>query len=298
MDLNLLVVLDALLSESSVAGAARRLGRSQPAVSHSLRHLRLLFGDQLLVRVGHRMLLTPRAEAMRAPLREVIDAASSLLAPAEFNPSTSARRFRLMMPEFVASMILPGLARRVAREAPNIVLDLVSWRGAGLITDDFARSIDLIISWSEHQFPGFHRHRLYMDSDALAFRVGHPAAGSLSSLDGFLAATHIAVIGAGETSDPIDEWLANRKLRRRIALTVGNYVQALQVAASTDHIAFAPGRTIDALSGRLGLHRCTPPLDPGYDEQMIFFPARSARDPASIWLRKAILEEGKSLAFE
>ncbi len=244
------------------------------------------------------MLLTPRAETLRAPLREVIDAASSLLAPADFNPPASRRRFRLMMPEFVASIILPGLAQRVAREAPNIVLELVGWRGAGLMTDDFAQSIDLIISWSEHIFSGFHRHRLYRDSDALAFRVGHPQAGTLSSVDGFLAATHIAVIGAGETSDPIDEWLANRKLRRRIALIVGNYVQALQVAASTDHIAFAPRRTIDALSGRLGLHRCAPPVDPGHDEQMMFFPARSARDPASMWLRKVILEESKSLVVE
>jgi DNA-binding transcriptional LysR family regulator len=294
LDLNLLTVLDALLTESSVARAASRLGRSQPAVSHSLRHLRQLFADPLLVRSGHKMLLTPKAESLRLPLRGVLEGAASLFNPDEFDPRTSNRRFRLMIPDFVASVLLPGLAQRISTEAPSIVLETVGWRGPDMMTADFSRTIDIIVSWSEHSFPGFHRHPLYRDRDCLAFRIGHPAAGRLSSLEGFLDARHIAVIGAGETADPIDAWLAGSRVERRVAAVVASYVQALQVAATTDMVAFAPGRTIAALAPRLGLDRCNPPIDPGEDQQLLFIPARCAQDPAINWLRTMIVTESQA----
>lgn len=293
LDLNLLFALDALLAESSVARAATSLGRSQPAVSHSLRKLRHIFGDPLLVRVGHKMLLTPKAESLRAPLRDVILGAAALLGSGEFNPRTSDRRFRLMVPDLAASVILPGLVERVAAEAPNVVVELVGWRGPELMTPDFARGIDMIVSWSEHSFSGFHRQKLYTDLDELAFRRGHPAASRLSTVEALLTARHIAVVGAGEASDPIDQWLAGKKLRRNIALVVSTYVQALQVAAKTDLVAVAPGRTIAALAPHLGLERSAFPIDPGEDQQLIFYPARSAQEPASIWLRTIVLEAGK-----
>lgn len=292
IDLNLLVTLDALLGESSVARAAARLGRSQPAVSHSLRNLRRLFDDPLLVRVGHKMLPTPKAESLRAPLRDLLRGAAALLSSGEFNPRTSDRRFRLMMPDLAASVILPDLVERVAAEAPDVVLELVGWRGAEVMTPDFGATIDLIVSWSEHSFPGFHCQKLYIDRDELAFRTGHPAASRLGTPESFLGAGHIAVIGAGEASDPIDHWLARHKLRRNIALVVSSYVQALLVAARTDLIAFAPSRTIAALAPRLGLSRSAPPIDPGEDQQLLFYPARSAQDPASVWLRRIVLETG------
>lgn len=288
LDLNLLVALDALLAESSVARAALRLGRSQPAVSHALRNLRHRFDDPLLVRCGHKMLLTPRAESLKAPVREVIEKATALLGPNAFDPVTCDRRFRLMMPDLAVSILLPALVARISNEAPNIVLELVGWRGPETMTADFARSLDIVVSWSEHNFSGFHRYPLYRDRDALAFRTGHPAAGRLSSIDGFLSVKHIAVVGGGEQSDPIDQWLAEHDLQRPIGLIVATYVQALHVAANTDLVAFAPGRTITALAPRLDLDRCDPPIDPGEDQQMIFCPARSVRDPGTVWLRMVI----------
>ncbi|HEY0628110.1 MAG TPA: LysR family transcriptional regulator [Sphingomicrobium sp.] len=295
LDLNLLVALDALLAENSVARAAVRLGRSQPAVSHSLRHLRHLFADPLLVRVGHRMIPTPRAEALRAPLRELLDRARSLLGPILFDPRTSSCRFRLMMPDLAASVVLPGLVERVSSEAPNVVLELVGWRGPEVMTPDFAASLDLIVSWSEHSFPGFDRQDLYADRDALAFRRGHPAGATLSGIEGFLAARHIAVVGAGERGDPIDDWLARRKLWRRVSLVVATYVQALHVASVTDLVAFAPGRTIAAFAPQLGLGRCDPPVDPGEDRQLLFYPRSSADDPASIWLRSMVMAAAQAV---
>src|SRR4051812_43788052 len=93
VDLNLLVALDALLAEAHVGRAARRIGRSQPAVSHSLGRLRELLGDALLVRIGPRMELTPRALSLRESLPDVLERVQSLLAAESFGPATSSRRF-------------------------------------------------------------------------------------------------------------------------------------------------------------------------------------------------------------
>lgn len=288
LDLNLLVALDALLTESSVARAGARLGRSQPAVSHALRHLRHAFEDPLLVRVGHKMQLTNKAEELRQPLRELLEGVEQLLAPAGFDPRTSARKFRLMMPDLATSIIMPRLVDRVLSEAPNVILEVVGWRGPEVMTPTFASSIDIIVSWNGDAFTGFHRQSLFTDRDILAFRRGHPAAAKLMSMDGFLAARHVGVIGAGEASDPIDDWLAEMGLARRVALVVPNYLQALQVAAASDLVAFAPGRMVASLGPGFGLATCLPPVDPGEDQQFLFYPVRSTRDAGSIWLRDLV----------
>src|SRR5882672_8389748 len=102
LDLNLLVALDALLAEASVGRAASRIGLSQPATSHALRRLREMIGDPLLVRVGARMELTPRAQSLRAPLADALEQLRGLFTPEGFDPAVSTRRFALMMPDLVA----------------------------------------------------------------------------------------------------------------------------------------------------------------------------------------------------
>src|SRR5215813_9333374 len=122
IDLNLLVVLDALISEGHVGRAARKVGLSQPATSHALNRLRDLLGDPLLVRVGGRMELTPRATGMRAALAEALQRVQSLLAADAFVPATSSRQFAIMMQDHVAHLIVPPLVQRLHAEAPGVRL--------------------------------------------------------------------------------------------------------------------------------------------------------------------------------
>lgn len=288
IDLNLLVALDALLSEASVARAASRLGRSQPAASHSLRHLRMLFDDPLLVRVGHQMQLTPKAESLRVPLRELLDGVGELLSGKDFDAATSNRSFRLMMPALVTTVLMPPLVERVALEAPDVRLEVLGWHGPNVLTPEFARSIDIIVSWTPDAYPGFHRVSLYQDRDRLAFRADHPLGSNLSGLEGFLSARHVGVIGPGEMSDPIDDWLAGHRCQRNVVVVLPNYLQALQLAAASDLVAFVPGRMATALADRLGLTTCEAPIDPGEDQQYLFYPAVSVRDPGSTWIRELI----------
>ena len=115
LDLNLLVALDALLREANVSRAAMRIGLSQPAASHALQRLRDLIGDPLLVRTGARMELTPRAQALRAPLAQALDQVRSLFIPEDFDAARSERQFRLMMPDLAVELLMPPLMEKITR---------------------------------------------------------------------------------------------------------------------------------------------------------------------------------------
>ncbi|MBR0696804.1 LysR family transcriptional regulator [Bradyrhizobium lablabi] len=294
LDLNLLVALDALLRETSVSRAAMRLRLSQPATSHALQRLRDLIGDPLLVRNGARMELTPRAQALRGPLAHALDQVRALFVPDEFDATRSERHFRLMMPDLAVELLMPSLMEKVTRAAPNVTIDVVPWRGPAIFTPEFARTIDLVISIG-NAFKGFHRQRLYTDSDALAVRRGHPLRTKLGKREVFLAARHVAVVIRGQNEDLIDTWLRAKGIERRIALVVPGYIEALHVVARTDLVGFVPRRLIAALSKQLSLVALTPPLDPGIDEQHMFYPTRAQMDPGSIWLRRLMLETGREL---
>jgi DNA-binding transcriptional LysR family regulator len=294
LDLNLLVALDALLLEASVSRAAMRIGLSQPAASHALQRLRDLIGDPLLVRTGARMELTPRALALRAPLAQTLDQVRSLFVPDAFDAVRSERQFRLMMPDLAVELLMPPLMEKVTRLAPNVRIDFVPWRGPAIFTPEFARTIDMVVSIG-NAFKGFHRQLLYTDSDALAVRRGHPGGARLKKRDAFLAARHVAVIIRGQNEDLIDTWLRSKGIERNIALVVPGYIEALHVTARTDLVAFVPRRLIAALAKQLSLATITPPLDPGIDELYMFYPTRAQMDPASIWLRRLMLETGREM---
>ena len=294
LDLNLLVALDALLLEANVSRAATRIGLSQPAASHALQRLRDVLGDPLLVRVGARMELTPRAQALRGPLAQALDQVRGLFIPDGFDAISSERRFRLMMPDLAVELLVPALMEKITARAPNVQLDIVPWRGPAIMTAEFARTLDLVISIG-NAFKGFHRQLLYTDRDALAVRQAHPVGAKLGRRDAFLQARHVAVVIRGRNVDLIDEWLRTKGIERHIALVVPGYIEALHVVARTDLVAFVPKRLIAALAKPLSLKAVAPPLDPGIDEQFMFYPTPAQFDPGLIWLRNLVLEIGRGL---
>ena len=295
IDLNLLVALDALVSEAHVGRAARRIGLSQPAASHALRRLREMMNDPLLVRAGGRMQLTPRAEALRTPLAEVLEQAGGLFLPDGFDPRTSRRRFVLMMPDHVVDLVMPDLVKQVAKAAPQLRFEVPAWRGLAALKGDMARRVDLVIACATEPLAGFHSERLFADTEALAVRKSHPVGRRLSNLDAFRKAQHVAVVGRGQREDPIDTWLRESGVERQIGMVVPSYLQALLIAARTDMVAFVPRRLIDVLAGPLSLKAVLPPIDPGEYEEFMFHPARSHVDAGSVWLRKNVLEVGRGL---
>jgi DNA-binding transcriptional LysR family regulator len=295
IDLNLLVALDALISEAHVGRAARKIGLSQPATSHALNRLRNLLADPLLVRVGSRMQLTPRAIGLRDALADTLQRVQNLMVPDFFDPATSTRRFAVMMHDHMAHLMVPALVKRVHSEAPRARLDFLPWQSPFSMKVERSRSIDLLISCSTNEIAGFERQTLFTDTEVTVVRQGHPAALRLKNLKTFLNSRHVAVVGRGLAEDPVDIWLRKEGLSRHVVLRVPGYLQALQTVAQSDLIAFVPKRLAESLTRPLSLDVLPPPIDPGEYQEYLFHPLRAAQDPASTWLRKLALEVGAAI---
>ena len=295
IDLNLLVALDALISEAHVGRAARRIGLSQPAASHALKRLRDLLADPLLVRVGSRMQLTPRASGLRESLAEALHRVRTLLDAETFDPRTSTRRFSLMMQDHIGHLVVPALVKRAQTVAPGVRLDVLPWQSPSSMKAERFRAIDLVISCSTNDIAGFQRQRLFTDTEVTVVRKGHPAISRVQNLKTFLHSSHVAVVGRGLTEDPVDGWLRQEGKARRVVLRVPSYLQALQTVAQSDLLAFVPKRLAQSLEKPLSLAVLPPPIDPGQYGEYLFLPLRAAQDPASLWLRKLALEVGEQL---
>src|SRR5258708_13803436 len=263
IDLNLLVALDALVSEAHVGRAARKIGLSQPAASHALNRLRDLLADPLLVRAGARMELTPRAIGLRESLAETLQRVQTLLVADSFDPGRSSRRFSVMMQDHLAHLVVPALVKRVHPEAPGVRLDVLPWQSPASIKLERFRSIDLLISCSTNEIAGFQRETLFTDTEVTVVRKRHPVASRLKNLKTFLNSSHVAVVGRGLTEDPVYSWLRQEALARQIVLRVPSYLQALQAVAQSDLVAFVPKRLAESLARPLSLTVLRPPINPG-----------------------------------
>lgn len=275
--LDMLVAADVILDCENLTLAGQRLGLSQPAVSRTLGRLRAAFDDPLLVRVGGRMRLTPRAEALRAPLAAMLRAAEDLYAPAGFDPATANRVFRAVIPDVVAAVILPDLLTRLARAAPACRLELLPWRPQA----EQPRDLDLVITTEIDAFPDFRMKPLFQDHDILAFAGAAPTGDPL-------ALPHVAVIAAGATRDPVDRWLAEQGRARRIAAVVPHYLLALQLVARGGHVAVLPSRMVTALGAPLGVRGVELAVAQEPDQQWLMHPPQLEADAGNAWLREQV----------
>jgi DNA-binding transcriptional LysR family regulator len=290
VDLNLLVALDALLAEVHVGRAARRIGRSQPAVSHALRRLRELLDDPLLVRIGSRMQLTPHALTLREALPDALDRVRALFTAESFVPATSARQFQIVIHDHLADVVVPAIVRRMSVEAPHARLEVLPWESPFAMPPERLRSIDLCTSASTRELPGFERTPLFTDTEAVVVRRGHPLVSRIGRLRTFAEARHIAV-----TRDPLDAWLIEKGIERRIGLIVPSYLQALHAAAASDLIAFVPRRLAEAMAAPLSLAIVKPPIDPGTYQEYLYSPRRRDGADASRWLRDIVIDIGRTV---
>ena len=175
LDFNLLKVLDALVTERNVTRAGKRLGRSQPAVSNALQRLRQLLGDDLLVRGPGGFVLTPRADALRAPLREAIVLIESCLAEEPpFEPSQAAGVFRLSAPDRLSIALVPPLFARLQKLAPNMALQVQTADRQQALDMLEVDRVDVSLGWFDDKPP--HIHTAVMQEDRLfcVFRRDHP----------------------------------------------------------------------------------------------------------------------------
>ena len=288
-DLNLLVTLDVLLAEGSVAAAARRLRLSPSAMSRALARLRAATGDPLLVRAGRGLVPTPRAAELREDVARLVEEAKAVLRPAAaLDRARLARTFTLRASEGFAESFGPALLARVAAEAPAVRLHFApktDKKSSGLRDG----SVDLETGVaSRAASPEIVTRLLFRDRFVAAVRAGHPLARGEVTPARFVDARHILVSRRGEDRGPVDEALSALGLKREIATVVDGFGAALALARGTDLVATVPDRHTLAL--RDGLHSFPLPFAMADLPISLMWHPRNHADPAHRWLRHCVGE--------
>lgn len=243
IDLNLLVVLDALLHERNLTRAAARLPMSQPAMSHALARLRALLGDPLFHRTRGGLRPTPHALALEAPLRDVLAQVRRLLAGAVFEPAASRRAFRLAMSDYGASVLLPPLMRRLRRDAPGIDLEISYASRSGMIAGVADGQLDLALAVFGETPAEIQRAVLFEESFVC---VADATACLPSTLEDYLARPHVlAAASQDQRAAEVDAALARIGQSRRVALRLPHWTAASAVLAGTDLLLTVARRAVE-----------------------------------------------------
>jgi DNA-binding transcriptional LysR family regulator len=289
IDLNLLVALDALLSEGSVAGAARRMNLSAPAVSRTLARARLALGDDLLVRAGRRLVPTPRALELRGRVRDLVEEVQSVLRPEGAADLTAlTRSFTIRCSDYVAGMFGPALHAIAAKEAPQVTLRFTEQgkEDVGALREG---RIDLEVGVLGETGPEIRAQVLTRDRFVAVVRKGHPMLKGRITAKHFAAAVHISASRRGRTEGPIDQGLAALGLSRRVQFVVPSFYVALLVAAASDMVASVPSGIAETAK-RHGL-AIVPFELPVKTPEVVIAQAwhpRFDRDAGHSWLRQAM----------
>lgn len=289
IDLNLLVVFEALMAEQSATRAALRLNLSQSAVSSALSRLRALCGDALFVRSKHGLSPTPRAQEIWRTVEPALALVrQGLEHPPGFDPATARRDFTLLLSDLGQIVYVPHLLARLERVAPGVGL-----RVQALSTADHAEKLDqgeadLAIGYLSKPGAGIVSEPLFEEHLVCIVRTGHSAIARRLTLEQYMSASHVVVSRRGNTTDVIDSALTRLGLRRNVALTVPNLLAIPRIVAQTDLVATVPYH----LGVVLGAPQETRmlPLPFAFPRYMInqFWHRRHESDGGIAWLRALV----------
>lgn len=300
IDLNLLVYLDALLREQNVTRAAHYMGITQPAMSNSLRRLRTLFDDPLLIRTSEGMTATERALELQPLIRNVLAGIEEAVQPQkEFEPAQSDRIFRMMASDYGESTLLPSVLIRLREMAPGVTLDILTPSDV-----DFADleqgKVDMAINRFDELPLSFHQITLWQDSYSCLMSSGNPVLKDFT-LENYLRASHIWVsktgMGVGVGMNPndkqrlgrVDEALAALGKKRSISVFTRHYQVARLLANQNDLIVTLPSKAaeLEANNPTLAI-RPTPFAIPPFNLKMAWSPLLQ-QNPGHQWLRRLIV---------
>lgn len=289
MDLNLLLVLDAIYSEGSITRASETLHLTQSAMSHALSRLRELLDDPLFVRVGNRMTPTSRTNEIIAPVRRALNEIEGAFKKLnQFDPQESAREFRIGLRNIVESTTIPGLAARVAEAGPAVKLTSVRYDRENSHSMLASGGLDIVIDVLQPKADGI-RHRLLMTTTmVVVVRQGHPVVTNGIDLPTYLELDHVQA--SSRHSDPGVEDLALHRLghERHVKLRCQNFSTACEVVARTDMILTMYERYAQALNAPLANRIFPLPYEIPSRELYLYWHASAECEPANMWLRDQV----------
>lgn len=299
-DLNLLVLFDVVLQERHVGHAAARLNLTPSAISHGLGRLRRLMQDPLFLKTPKGVVPTQRALELAAPVAEILARVKSVIATAEpFDPAASTRRFSIAAPDAIIAVFLTPLLAALRSQAPQIDVSIRQLlpAQAGLpvrawepsLDDLEARSVDIIVGPLDEIPPRFARQVLFDEDFVIAARRNHPFLRK-PSLRRYCEMEHLVVSQTGDAQGFVDLALTKRGLKRRVALTVPNFMMALSLIAESDLIGAVPRRFVAAHGARFGVTGIDVPLPLPRSRIRAITPKVALMDAGLAWLFNLLRE--------
>jgi len=295
LDLNLLVVLDALLETENVKAASARLGLSASATSHALARLRELLDDPVLVRSGRNLAASARAQRLRPIVRRLLEDVERALAPERaLDPATLQRAFAVAATDYAELVVVAPTGELCASEAPRV--DLYSKPLRDLQGQLRNGDADLAIGVFRAPSDDIHPEELFRDELVCLFRRGHPALDKPLGVARYAALDHVLVAPRGSPRGAVDEALAEQGLGRRVARTVSNFLVAPHLVARSDYVLTISARIAALFAEDLDLVTRKPPLPlRDYGVSMAWH-ARNDADPAHQWLRDSVRSVARTLS--
>jgi DNA-binding transcriptional LysR family regulator len=292
VDLNLLVVFDAMFQSQSVTLAAERVGLSQSTMSYELAKLRRLFGDPLFVRMSTGMQPTPRALQLAEPVRRALEIVKGdILKQFRFDPQKSRRTYTLCMNDIAELNFLPKVLQALASEAPGVNVRTVTLDRPALERAMANGEVDLAIGYfPDLKKAGFYQQRLFPHTFACVVRKSHPRIGSEITLQQFLQESHAVVTPEGRSHEIVERILEKRGLSRRIVLVTPHFTSVPFIIAASDLISIVPIGLAQAFSEFSGVKTVSLPFPvPTFDVKQHWH-ERFHNDEENKWLRKKIAQ--------
>ncbi len=286
IDLNLLVVLDAMARLGSVNRAAEALSLSQPATSAALARLRRLLGDPLYVRVGAQMKPTPRAEELAPVVRRVIETIDAeILRAAPFEPVHSDRGFTVLTPDIGEVAFLPGVLHRLRTEAPRVRLTALALPPKTAADALESGAAELAVGFfPDLQKAGFFQQSLFRTSYVGIGCARNGTVADAPTLEQYLQARHVVVRPDGR-EHALDRFLDDAGHRRNVVLELSHFMSLLSILPGTDLVATVPEDIATVVGRHIRLRRIVLPLAPPTIHVQQFWHRRMQNDAAHRWLR-------------
>jgi DNA-binding transcriptional LysR family regulator len=286
LDLNLLVVLEAIHGAGGVSRAAERLNLTQPAISHALARLRGHFGDPLFVRQGRSLVPTPLTRGLIEPLRRSLGELGLLLGETPpFAPATATARLTLAMRDPVELLLLPRLMPMLAREAPGIDLRVVQVARRNLPSALAAGTLDLALDVALPAADGVERQRIAADDLVVVVRAGHPRIRKGFDLDDYLREQHVMVTSRRKGPGFEDLVLGEHGLQRHVRLRCRNHLAAWRVVSESDLVLTMAARYVGVLDLGTGNRVLPLPVATPTFELYLYWHETADNAPANRWLR-------------
>lgn len=289
LDLNLLVVFDAMMTRRSVTLAGESIGLSQPAMSAAVARLRAAFDDPLFVRSGAQMKPTPRALELADPVRNVLEQVRrDIVQRPRFSPETTDRTFTLIMPDIGEINFVPRLLARLSEAAPKARLKTITRPRAAAAEALESGAAELAIGYfPDLQTAGFFQQKLFDNRHVCIVRRDHPTIGESLTLKAYLAASHAFVRPEGR-QHLYEQFLQQRGLQPRQVLELAHFMSLLEVIEASDLIATVPLDVARVCVRHGNIRQLEVPIDAPVIPVYQFWHGLFHKDPANQWLRGVV----------